>query len=102
MTNTQLNEMSLSELSQLRNKITEMMRVKQLIKGKLNLDNLSVGMTVEYIGSSNKIKGETFTIKKINRVNVLCESNITGQLWNIKPANLKEYKEIDLDLTKFL
>ncbi|MCP4054584.1 MAG: hypothetical protein GY739_16290, partial [Mesoflavibacter sp.] len=67
-------------------------------QGKINLDILKIGMRVEYIGGTNKIKAETFTIEKINRVNVLCKSDITGQLWNIKPANLREYKDIDLTI----
>jgi hypothetical protein len=102
MTNAELNNLTLTELRELNSRVVKMMKLKQQIEGAINLDNLEVGMQVEYIGGTNKIKGETFIIEKINKVNVICKSEVTGKRWNIKPSGLRQYKEIDLDLAQHL
>jgi hypothetical protein len=89
MTNRELNELSLSQLIDLRNRANEMVKLKMRVEGQMNLDSLKVGMIVNYIGNTNKITGETFEIKKINKVNAQCKSLKTGQIWNIKLANIK-------------
>jgi len=102
MTNAELNNLTLTELRELNSRVVKMMKLKQQIEGAINLDNLEEGMRVEYVGGTNKIKDETFIIEKINKVNVVCKSEITGKRWNIKPAGLIQHKEIDLDLTQHL
>ena len=102
MTNAELNNLTLTELRDFNRRVVKMMKLKQQIEGAINLDNLEVGMQVESVGGMNKIKGETFIIEKINKVNVVCKSEVTGKRWNIKPAGLKQYKEINLDLTQHL
>jgi hypothetical protein len=110
MTNVELNNLSVAELRELRNRVTEMLQLKMQLEGKLNKDTLQVGMTVRYIGGKNKIKNETFVIEKIKSVNALCKSNVTGTKWNINLANIEQCNcdcdlpdsttknEIDLDL----
>jgi hypothetical protein len=97
MTNVELNKLSVAELRELRNRVTEMLQLKMQLEGKLNKDTLQVGMTVRYIGGKNKIKNETFVIEKIKSVNALCKSNVTGTKWNINLANIEQCsKDIDL------
>ena len=89
MKNQELNDLSISELRDLRNRVTEMLSLKMQIEGKINADSLKVGMTVKYIGGTNKIKNEKFKVLKINKVNAQCKSYSTGITWNIKLANIK-------------
>jgi hypothetical protein len=114
MTNVELNKLSVAELRELRNRVTEMLQLKMQLEGKLNKDTLQVGMTVRYIGGKNKIKNETFVIEKIKSVNALCKSNVTGTKWNINLANIEQCNrdsdlpdslvknEINLDLLSML
>jgi hypothetical protein len=114
MTNVELNKLSVAELRELRNRVTEMLQLKMQLEGKLNKDTLQIGMTVRYIGGKNKIKNETFVIEKIKSVNALCKSNVTGTKWNINLANIEQCNrdsnlpdscvknEIDLDLLSML
>ena len=114
MTNSELNKMSVAELRELRNRVTEMFQLKMQLEGKLNKDTLQIGMTVRYIGGKNKIKNETFVIEKIKSVNALCKSNVTGTKWNINLANIEQCNrdcdlpdsttknEIDLDLLSMI
>ena len=97
MTNVELNKLSVAELRELRNRVTEMLQLKMQLEGKLNKDTLQVGMTVRYIGGKNKIKNETFVIEKIKSVNALCKSNVTGTKWNINLANIEQCNR-DCDL----
>lgn len=90
MTNAELNKLSLIELRELKNRVTEMFQLKMKVEGKINKSILQVGMTVRYIGGKGKIKNETFIIEKINSVNVLCKCIATGTKWNIKPANIEQ------------
>jgi hypothetical protein len=90
MTNAELNTLSLTELRELKNRVTEIYQMKMQIEGKINKGILQVGMTVRYIGDKGKIKNETFIIEKINSVNVLCKCITTGTKWNIKPANIEQ------------
>ena len=94
LTNTQLNEMSISELSQLNKRVVEIIRMKQTVAARLNSDNLKEGMTVRYKGTSGKIKDEKFLLKKINKKNGVCKSLTSGQLWNINLANIEEVNEV--------
>jgi hypothetical protein len=89
MTNSELNKMSVAELRELRNRVTEMLQLKMQIEGKLNKDFLKTGMTVKYIGGRDKIKNETFVVERINRVNAVCKSNVDGRRWNINIANIQ-------------
>ena len=50
-------------------------------------------MRVQYVGGSTKLKNETFILEKINKVNGVCKSEITGIRWNIKLANIEELKK---------
>ena len=93
MTNAELNKLSVSELRELRNRVSEMLQLKMQLEGKLNKDALQVGMTVHYIGGKNKIKNETFVVEKIKNVNALCKSNATGTRWNINLANIEPCHE---------
>jgi len=114
MTNSELNQLSLTELRDLSKRVQEMYSLKLKMEGMVNAETLKVGMTVKYVGGSSKIKNETFVIEKIKSVNALCKSNITGTKWNIKLANIEqceveqdgfdgEYdKKIDLDLLGML
>jgi hypothetical protein len=114
MTNVELNKLSVAELRELRNRVTEMLQLKMQLEGKLNKDTLQIGMTVRYIGGKNKIKNETFVIEKIKSVNALCKSNVTGTKWNINLANIEQCNhdsdlpdslvknEINLDLLSML
>jgi hypothetical protein len=101
MTNVELNKLSVTELRELRNRVTEMLQLKMQLEGKLNKDTLQVGMTVRYIGGKNKIKNETFVIEKIKSVNALCKSNTTGTKWNINLANIEQCNR-DSDLSDSL
>lgn len=85
-----LKSLSTEELINLNKQVVEMIKLKRRMDGVAVMQNLELGMEVRYVGGTNKIKNETFTVKKIKRVNVLCESNITGDLWNIKPVNLEQ------------
>lgn len=90
MKNTELNQLSLSELRDLSKRVHEMYTLKLKMEGMVNAETLKVGRTVRYIGGKNKIKNETFVIEKINNVNAVCKSNTTGIRWNIKLANIEQ------------
>jgi len=98
MNNSELNKLSIAELRDLRNRVTEMLSLKMQIEGKINADTLSVGMPVKYIGGTNKIKDEKFKVLKINKVNVQCKSYSTGITWNIKLANVKPYDDSEIEI----
>jgi len=89
MNNAELNKLSVSELRDLRNRVTEMLKLKLHIEGRINADSLTVGSTVKYIGGTNRIKDERFKLLKINKVNAVCKSLSTGTTWNIKLANIQ-------------
>ena len=89
MTNSQLNQLSLSELRDLNKRVQEIYSLKLKMECMVNAETLKVGTTVRYIGGKNKIKNETFILEKINNVNAVCKSNITGTRWNIKLANIE-------------
>lgn len=93
MQTIELKNLSTKELLDLNKRVVEMIKLKRRIEGVDMMQELEPGMTVKYVGGTNKIKNETFTVKKIKRVNVLCESNVSGGLWNIKPANLEIVKK---------
>jgi len=99
MNNSELNNLSISELKDLRNKVTEMLSLKMQIAGRINADFLSKGMTVKYVGGTNKIKNERFKILKINKVNAQCKSFSTGITWNIKLANIEPCEASNSDLS---
>jgi hypothetical protein len=90
MINTELNKMSLSELRDLSKRVREMYALKLKMEGMINAETLKVGMIVRYIGGKNKIKDETFLLEKINNVNAVCKSNVTGMRWTIKLANIEQ------------
>lgn len=92
MKTSELNEMSLSELRELSGRISNMIKLKSQIQGAINLDAISLKMRVQYIGIMDKLKQDTFIVEKINKVNVVCKSETTGQMWNIKPWNIREFK----------
>jgi hypothetical protein len=98
MTNSELNKLSLSELRDLRNRVTEMLSLKMQIEGKINADSLKIGMTVKYIGGTNKIKDEKFKVVKINKVNAQCKSYSTGIAWNIKLANIEPCEDSEKEM----
>ena len=82
MKTSELNNLTLNELLDLNSKVVKLIKLKRKIEGAINLVSLKEGMSVEYVSRSN-LSGRMFTIKKINRVNVVCEDKLTGQLWNI-------------------
>lgn len=98
MNNSELNKLSISELRDLINRVTEMLSLKMQIEGKLNADSLKVGMTVKYVGGPNKIKDEKFKVLKINKVNVQCKSYSTGITWNIKLANVEPCEDSETEI----
>jgi len=98
ITNAELNQLTVAELKELRNRLTEILQLKLQIVGQLNKDKLCVGMKVECVGIATKIKRETFIIEKIKNVKATCKSTITGIKWEIPLSHIVEYKEIDLDL----
>lgn len=89
MTNAELNNLSIQELRELNKKVVEMLKMKLQIEGKINSDNLRIGMIVKYKGSSEKLKDDKLEIKKISKVNAQCKSLTTGIVWNIKLANIQ-------------
>jgi hypothetical protein len=94
MTNTELNKLSVAELRELRDRVTEMLQLKMQIEGKLNKDVLKFGMTVKYIGGRDTIKNETFIVEKINKVNAVCKSNVDGRRWSINIANIEPCNDL--------
>ena len=84
--------------TELRNKISNVIDVKMSLQGLLNAENLEVGKPVKYIGDG-KLKGETFTLLKINKKNAVCLRN-NGDKWNIKLAMIESCGEIELNLLK--
>lgn len=89
MTNADLNKLSLTELRELHSKVFEMIKLKKAIEGRLNADNLEVGMIVRYKGAKDKLKDEKFEIIKISKVNAICQSLLNSQKWNINLANIE-------------
>lgn len=85
----ELSNMSIEGLQDLKSKVIGMLKLKQQMQGLINLESLREGLPVAYNGRSSKLDGETFIIEKINKVNVVCVSDQTGQRWNIKPASLR-------------
>ena len=89
MKNSELNQLSILELRDLNKRVVEMMKLKMQIEGRLNADNLEVGMTVKYKGSTTKLLSEKFIIQKISKVNAQCKNIRTGVIWNIKLCNIE-------------
>lgn len=95
MTNAELNQMSLAELRDLIKRSREIYALKLKMDGMVNAEMLRVGMTVRYIGGSDRLRNETFKLEKINKVNAVCKSNATGKLWNIKLASVEPCDDSD-------
>jgi hypothetical protein len=89
MTNSELMQMSLQELSDLNKRIIEVSKLKRQNLAFENKEQLLVGMIAEYIGSSNNIHYKEFNIIKINRTKAECKCIVTGKSWNIQIFNLK-------------
>ena len=89
MTNEQLNKLSIEELRDLNSRVVQIIKLKLSILSTVNADKIKVGMTVKYIGGTNKIKNEKFEVVKIKKTNALCVSNLTGISWNIRMANIE-------------
>jgi hypothetical protein len=89
MTNAELNKLSINELRELNHKVCEMIRLKQLIEGKLNVDNLKIGMSVDFTGIDHRITGHKFKILKLNRTKAKCKDIETGFNWNLTFSNIK-------------
>ena len=90
MNNAELNKLSLTELRDLNRRVKEMYSLKLKMEGMVNGETLKPGITVRYIGNSSKIKEDIFIVKKINKVNAVCENKRNGTLWNINLANIEE------------
>jgi len=92
MTTTELNNLSITELRELQNKISKVIGVKMNLQGLINSEKLEIGKPVAYLGDG-KLKGEKFTLLKINKKNAVClRSN--GEKWNIKLAMIEKCNEI--------
>jgi hypothetical protein len=102
MTNAELNQLSIIELRALNHKVCEMIRLKQQIEGKMNADNLKIGMPVKFTGDDKRIKNQKFTVLKINKTRAQCKNHITGAVWNLTLANIEPCGEIELDLLGML
>ncbi len=89
MKNSELNLLSIEELRELNHRVCEMIRLKQQIEGKLNADNLEIGMTVKFVGYDKRIKDQIFTVLKINKTRAQCKNHNTGVVWNLILANIK-------------
>lgn len=89
MTNSDLMQMSLQELSDLNKRIIEVSKLKRQNLSFENKEQLVIGMVAEYIGSSSNIFCKYFEIIKINRTKSECKCVITGKLWTIQICNLK-------------
>ncbi|MEI2419370.1 hypothetical protein V6O07_03785 [Arthrospira platensis SPKY2] len=89
MTNLELSRLSLNELKALNTRVVEMIKTKMTLESQINKDNLRIGGTCIYTGVSSKLIGKRFEIQNLNRTNAVCKCLVTGQLWNIKMANLK-------------
>jgi len=83
ITNEMLNQMSMSELRSLNEKVVELIRWRRKMETIDVKNELSIGMTVTV--NHPKAKGKVFLVHKINRTKaVLKEGN---RQWNV-PLNL--------------
>ena len=89
MTNLELMQMSLQELSELNKRIIEVSKLKRQEVSFVNKEQLSIGMVAEYIGSSTNIHYKDFEVVKINRTKAKCKCLHTGSYWDIQISNLK-------------
>ena len=89
MTNSELMQMSLQELSDLNKRIIEVSKLKRQNLAFENKEQLAVGMVADYIGSSANINYKEFEVLKINRTKAECKCLVTGKLWTIQICNLK-------------
>jgi hypothetical protein len=90
MTNSELNQLSITELRELAARVNETYKRKMAIECMINAGNIEKGMTVEYIGSNCSISNEHFIVEKVNTVNATCKNTITGIRWDLKLANIKQ------------
>ena len=89
MTNLELMQMSLQELSDLNKRIIEVSKLKRQNLAFENKEQLAVGMVADYIGTSTNVRFKEFEIIKINRTKAECKCMVTGKLWTIQICNLK-------------
>ena len=89
MTNAQLINLSIEELTDLNKRIIEVVKIKRQSDAFVNKEQFAKGMVVEYVGSSRNIRYKDFEIIKINRTKAECKCVLTGKLWVIQICNLK-------------
>ena len=90
MTNTELMNLSITELRDLNHKVVEMIKLKNPSASRLNADSIAVGMTVGIKTNNPLLIGHIFKLEKINKKYAVCRDIKTDKTWNVLICNVYE------------
>lgn len=93
MTDTQLNEMSITELRELNHRVIAFIKMKNEIASKLNASKIAPGMTVGIKTNNPELLGHKFLLQKINKKFAVCKDISTSKTWNVLICNVYEATE---------
>lgn len=94
MTDSQLNEMSITQLRELNSRVVAYIKLKNEIANKENAKKIAPGMTVRIRTNNPELINSTFTLLKINKKFAACKDIETGKTWNVLICNVFEKTEI--------